>query len=347
MPKVSVIIPVFNADEFLKECIESVRSQTLNDIEIICVDDGSTDTSVGVLNLYKDNDNRIQVFRQDHKYAGAARNLGLDHAMGDYVIFIDADDFYPNSDALKVLYDHAMENNVDICGGSRVHLRDGKIVKPIWNEKEFFTKNELVRFMDYQFDFNHQRYLFKRAFLIENNLKYRDYARFQDAPFLLEAMICAKSFYAVKHDVYCYRRGHKNTHWDARAVNDWLRGLTENLIRSRNEGLSELHDRVAQRIFNSDYIKIIARSVSERNQDAMYLLDHFIKNIDLGMSRFKRYNNMDELRRDYMNMLKEETAYVINSAPKTGAKSLFYYMKKHIRKCLGSERSFKKWMRRG
>ena len=93
MPKVSVIIPVYNAQRYLKECLDSVINQTLKDIEIICVDDGSTDNSLAILREYAAKDNRIMVLTQSNQYAGVARNNGLAKAAGEYVYFLDADDW--------------------------------------------------------------------------------------------------------------------------------------------------------------------------------------------------------------------------------------------------------------
>ena len=91
---VSVIIPCYNGEKNLKQCINSVRNQTLADIEIICIDDGSTDTTVDILRDLQKEDSRIILLRQKNAGAGAARNVGLDHATGKYLSFLDADDFF-------------------------------------------------------------------------------------------------------------------------------------------------------------------------------------------------------------------------------------------------------------
>lgn len=93
-PKVSVIIPVYNAMPYLARCIDDVLSQTMHEIEIICVDDGSTDDSLNVLQAYAKRDERIRIFTQQNKFAGAARNRGIDEARGEYLMFLDADDLF-------------------------------------------------------------------------------------------------------------------------------------------------------------------------------------------------------------------------------------------------------------
>ena len=92
--KVSVIMPVYNVEDYLEQCLDSVLAQTLREIEVICVDDGSTDGSGVILEKYQEKDERIRVFHQKNQFAGCARNLGLKHASGKYVIFWDSDDFF-------------------------------------------------------------------------------------------------------------------------------------------------------------------------------------------------------------------------------------------------------------
>lgn len=110
---VSVIIPVYNAAPYLRQCLDSVVRQTLRDIEIICVDDGSTDSSLEILREYEARDPRIQVLTQANVNAGAARNRGLDLARGEYLSFLDADDFF-EPEMLEHAYAHAKSSDAEI-----------------------------------------------------------------------------------------------------------------------------------------------------------------------------------------------------------------------------------------
>lgn len=103
MVKVSVVIPVYNT-EYLRKALDSIVNQTLKDIEIICVNDGSTDGSLGILEEYKDKDSRIKIFSQENQGQGAARNYGLNEVSGKYTYFMDSDDIL-ELNALKELYD--------------------------------------------------------------------------------------------------------------------------------------------------------------------------------------------------------------------------------------------------
>ncbi len=93
MPKVSVIIPVYKVEKYLKECLDSVLQQTLRDIEVICIDDASPDRSGEILDFYSRNDQRVKVFHlQTNKRQGFGRNLGIDNSTGEFLYFLDADD---------------------------------------------------------------------------------------------------------------------------------------------------------------------------------------------------------------------------------------------------------------
>ena len=111
--KVSVIIPVYNVERYLYECLDSVINQTLEEIEIICVDDGSSDGSIKILLEYARQDSRVQIIRQENQYAGAARNRGMDIATGEYLYFMDSDDFV-DLDLLQDAYQSAIQADADI-----------------------------------------------------------------------------------------------------------------------------------------------------------------------------------------------------------------------------------------
>lgn len=126
-PLVSVIVPVYNAERHLTECISSICNQTLQNIEIILVDDGSTDSSLSIINEFAGKDNRIKVLHQNRRFAGVARNHGLQYAQGEYVIFLDADDFFDKT-LLENAYYTAHINDADIVlfGGNDLIIKPKK-----------------------------------------------------------------------------------------------------------------------------------------------------------------------------------------------------------------------------
>lgn len=113
----SVIIPIYNKSGYLDKCLNSILEQTC-DVEIICVDDGSTDGSAEIVADYAKRDCRVKLILQSNQGSGAARNAGIKAARGEYIAFLDADDYYPCKDTLARLYAAAKANNALICGGS-------------------------------------------------------------------------------------------------------------------------------------------------------------------------------------------------------------------------------------
>lgn len=111
--KVSIVIPIYNKQKYLKECIDSIIAQTYENIEIICVDDGSTDASLDILYGYKEKDNRIIIIEQENHGAGNARNSGMAIATGKYIQFLDADDFFAN-DMIEKMVKKAQKYETDI-----------------------------------------------------------------------------------------------------------------------------------------------------------------------------------------------------------------------------------------
>ena len=113
MPKVSVVMPVYNASRFLNESVNSILNQTLDDLELICVDDGSTDDSLDILNEFKAKDSRVKVFSLPHHGGGNARNYGLEKVTGEYLFCMDADDIL-DLKAFEDFYNISNEKELDL-----------------------------------------------------------------------------------------------------------------------------------------------------------------------------------------------------------------------------------------
>lgn len=141
--KVSVIMAAYNVETYIKQCLDSVCSQTLKDIEIICVDDGSTDHTLSILKDYQKRDTRIHIFSQKNQYAGVARNHGMKYAQGTYLSFLDADDYYA-PDMLEKLYQKAEKQQLDvvICEYDYFEERLGKKVSRSFQYEESIVKEK-------------------------------------------------------------------------------------------------------------------------------------------------------------------------------------------------------------
>lgn len=163
--KISVIIPVFNMEKTLGSCLDNVLAQTLDELEIICVDDGSTDGSNEILAAYEKKHRNIRVIIQSNKGAGPARNAAMDIAKGKYVAFMDADDCYADCNVLEMLYSYAEKEKVVICGGSLIQERDGARYTSIgYYRKSSFQSNGIVTYREYQYAYGYQRFLYLTSF---------------------------------------------------------------------------------------------------------------------------------------------------------------------------------------
>ena len=254
MPKVSVIIPVYNAEEYLYDCLDSIINQTLKDIEIICVNDGSSDKSLEILNEYASNDGRFIILTQDNQGAGVARNKGLDNANGEFVSFIDPDDFYPNYNTLEILYNTANEKKVLACAGSLMELRDGKYCIPR-REGFCFPQNGMVDFIDYQFIYGYTRYIFNLDFLKSNKLYFPPYRRFQDPVFLLKTLHKMKRFYTIKDYTYVYRiQEHDGEYYSDRIMTDLAKGMKDVITYAKENNLRKVTMRMRNKIFIKFYL---------------------------------------------------------------------------------------------
>lgn len=295
MAKISVIIPVYNAEKYITACLKSILRQSLRDIEVICIDDGSTDTTPELLERICREDARVTALRQDNKGAGAARNMGLRAAKGEFVQFTDADDYLLDDEALERMYEACTAHHMKICGGLRSCERDGGVMPMELHREECEGKPEGVEisYRDYQYDFHFHNYLYERKMLLENEIFFPDYRRFQDPPFFVKAMIKAERFYVVPVEFYCIRSGHQNYCFSDDKVNDIVRGLMDNLTISANNGLKELHMLTLNRLNNGYFINIVQHLYLENWQ----LFDLLVKaNAQVRWEWVKEKNqNQDEI----------------------------------------------------
>ncbi|MCD8054015.1 MAG: glycosyltransferase [Lachnospiraceae bacterium] len=213
MVKVSVIVPVYNGEKHLEECLDSICGQTLKEIEILCVDDGSTDSSYEILKRYQEKDARIHLFRQQNLYAGVARNLGKSHAVGEYLAFWDCDDFF-ELDALEKLYDKAKSVDADVCvcGGNRFFESTGKIypwpayllMKNVPEEDPFNRYTNPDHYLDFT-NVAAWNKLFKREYIEKIDLDFQNIRNGNDVYFTVNAIGLADRITVLNERLINYR----------------------------------------------------------------------------------------------------------------------------------------------
>ena len=214
-PKVSVIIPVYNAEQFLEKCITSITGQTLQDIEIICVDDGSPDNSLQILKQLQEKDSRIVVLSQENGGAGAARNNGLRHARGEYLSFLDADDFFePNMLEEAVAAADQYTADFVVFNSNQYHMDKDSFVEVPWvlRMKDIppympftyrqLTDNVFKTFVGWAWD-----KLYRRSFVLEHDLWFQEQRTTNDMLFVFSALVVAKRIAIVNKVLAHQRRG--------------------------------------------------------------------------------------------------------------------------------------------
>lgn len=242
--KVSVIIPVYNAEKYLAECMDSVIEQTLKNIEIICVDDGSADESLRILKEYEKADRRVRILCQENAGAGAARNTGLAAAKGEYLSFLDADDFF-EPDMLERAYSKAKEQKAQvIVFGSDQYREDLETFQEVgWTLRKHalppyrpmnyqtFTENVFKVFVGWTWD-----KLFEREFVLKYQLKFQEQRTSNDLLFVFTAVVLAERIEVEEAVLAHQRRGNPESLSNTREKSwgcfyEALKALRENLIR--------------------------------------------------------------------------------------------------------------------
>ena len=218
MSKISVVIPVYNTEKYLRKCLDSVINQTFKDIEIICVDDGSTDNSLDILKEYQKNDSRFVILQQNHIGAGEARNKGLDIAKGKYIGFLDSDDWF-ELDMLSQMYQRAEKFNADmvVCSSKRFSEKTSEFGKnSIYYPINLFITplEKQFNYKDFQKDIIQMfgvepwRNLFSRKLITKNNIRFQNLESCNDVAFSLIARICANRIVITNKKLIIHRIDH-------------------------------------------------------------------------------------------------------------------------------------------
>lgn len=209
-PKVSVIIPVYNAEEYLKQLLESILRQSLTEIEVICVDDGSTDESAKIIQNYCNIDSRVRIICQENQFAGVARNAGLSVAKGEYIHFMDADDWV-EKDAYEEWYSIAKDQDADVCIGGHTNY-------DVLNKKK--TRKDCSPSKNYVYSCTFEKHvesfiyagvvpwnkIYRRRFLEENNIKFDTLFCANDRSFYYNVITHAKNITFIRKSFVNYRQ---------------------------------------------------------------------------------------------------------------------------------------------
>jgi len=208
----SIIVPVYNTEKFLQKCLDSLINQTLKNIEIICINDGSKDNSLEILEEYSKKDERIKIISQENKKQGAARNAGLKIANGEYIGFVDSDDWV-DLNYFEILYKKAKENDCDIALAD--YIRIGKNCQ---KKRLNINNEEIATNIQDKIDICKQakhpcptNKIYKKEMLLKNNIFFPEGMICEDKIFTLKAVYYANKIISVPNVYYYYFKNPNST----------------------------------------------------------------------------------------------------------------------------------------
>ena len=234
---ISIIIPIFNSEKYLFSCLKSITEQSLKNIEIICIDDGSFDNSSQILREFQKIDNRLIIIKQKNKGAALARNIGIKISKGKFISFMDSDDLYPNNYTLELMLFNAVKNKALICGGGLLSFYDKNNEIIIQKIDTSFQKNEFIHYSKYQYDYYFTRFIYNKNFIKKNKLYFPQYLSYEDPPFFIKSMIRAKYFFSLNNITYFRRVYKKSIILNEKIVVDIFRGMKYCLDISKSHNL--------------------------------------------------------------------------------------------------------------
>ena len=218
MPKVSIIIPVYNVDRYLEHCLKSALEQTLEDIEVLCIDDGSSDRSPEILDKMKSEDGRICVVHKENTGYGHTMNVGLDMAKGKYIVFLESDDFIL-PDMCQRMYAICEQQEVEIAKADYIKFfeKNGEICKRYINTTATENYHRIIDKAQQDIMFSSERFtwicMYRKDFLNKYHIRHNETpgASFQDNGFWFQTMMYCKKMYFLDEAFYMYRQDNPNS----------------------------------------------------------------------------------------------------------------------------------------
>ena len=206
MVKVSIIIPVYNVEKYLRECLDSAINQTLKDIEIICINDGSTDSSLEILREYQAKDDRITVIDKQNEGLSATRNLGINLAKGEYISFLDSDDFI-DLDFCEKLYNAAVKYRADIACANLYRISEQKNYYIIKYYRHKCTQSPRLKYVYAKIPQNNYvtNRIYERKKLIASKVRFEEGITFEDIEFSHKIIYYLRALVTVPGTKYNYR----------------------------------------------------------------------------------------------------------------------------------------------
>ena len=306
MPKVSVVLPIYNVEKYLPKCIDSIINQTLKDIEIICVNDCSTDGSENIIKEYIKKDDRIKLINnKQNSGIGFTRNIGINCCKGNYISFIDSDDYIENN-YLEELYETAVKYNADIVFTNNINIVRDNIIKPyyhnrihVWKKKFQNTWNEGISNFNVNTPEkeNTPEYplavawnkLYKKEFIINNNLEFQNFIVSEDSEFFYKYLVYYPKMFYNNNAIYYYVQRKSSVtqsiEIDNKTISDALNVFKNIFNFYKANNISLLKD---SNYYNFNSFLFVFNNYKADNKNEFYTKCHYLmKELDVEIDREK------------------------------------------------------------
>ena len=269
---VSIIIPIYNSEKYLRECIESIKSQTYRNIEILCVDNGSTDQSLNILKECEKTDNRVKVLKINQKGVSKARNIGITNANGKYIMFVDSDDIIEKNTVEKLMnITISQDSDMVICTNNLINAR-GKERKLNFSI-EYSNKDNLVqKEKEKTFEYMYKKgigiqiwnRIVKRKILIENNISFNENMTYdEDMFFSWECVINSSVINIINEQLYKYRL----------TKNSAIMKYHDNLYEKYEEAFTNIRKQLEIKDYNEKYIDEIINKIYDEKVKNLIIME--------------------------------------------------------------------------
>lgn len=314
-PKISVIVPVYNVERYLVDALDSLANQSLADIEVLMIDDGSTDNSRYIMEKYALDYDNFYAYHKENEGLSVTRNYGLNYAKGDYIFFIDSDDYLLH-DALEKLYNCALKYDSDVVTANFFRYNENKswahvIGDYVFNslENDLYNTN-LMEYPNLIWDMPVWNKLYKRAFLDENNLRFYDgRVLFEDNIFSTEVYVKAKNVSVLKDGVQCWRIGAPNTsisqsHDKSRGDELYKMAVMVNDILNENIDDYEILSRKYMKWLTLDIPFYMSRIKSYPKEDHIYIFEGAHKLVKLVPNEY--FNELNNYYKVFYSLISDK-----------------------------------------
>ena len=318
---ISIIVPVYNTEKYLRECLDSILAQTYKDIEVILIDDGSKDGSLSICQEYASNDKRVKVYHKANSGVSDTRNFGIEHANGEFISFCDSDDKIA-PELYQILYDLMKEYNVDrVVSGYAYLYNDGRVLynKPRMSDGKYESNVILCKMIDdgtlSGFLFSGvNNSLFRRELIYKNKLRFEPSIKYnEDSLFSFQYMLHSKSIYSFQSKPTYFYRQHETSSTKKRTVGDKYGRLWQILRDMKLDAIDiDFETQMRRRTVTEALWQILDISEKEHGIEAVRHIQILLRNEKLQRNiSVIRFRDLNIYKKFYYILMKAKMSYAL------------------------------------